>query len=69
MHIRLSSPGLTGRPGIPGTAVIEAISRGVLDAPPEPVIGLAKGETRWRGMTVLLAAIIRLLPVSEGEND
>ena len=21
----------------------------VLDAPPEPVIGLAKGETRWRG--------------------
>ena len=25
--------------------------RGVLDAPPEPVIGLAEGETRWRGMT------------------
>jgi hypothetical protein len=25
---------------------------GVLDAPPEPVIGLAEGETRWRGMTV-----------------
>jgi hypothetical protein len=25
-------------------------SRGVLDAPPEPVIGLAEGETRWRGI-------------------
>ena len=25
----------------------------MLDAPPEPVIGLAKGEIRWRGMTVL----------------
>jgi hypothetical protein len=22
---------------------------GVLDAPPEPVIGFAEGETRWRG--------------------
>ena len=27
--------------------------RGVLDTPLEPVIGLAEGETRWRGMTVL----------------
>jgi hypothetical protein len=27
-------------------------SRGVLDAPLEPVIGLAEGETRWRGMTI-----------------
>ena len=42
-----------GRSGIPEAAVIEPISRGVLDAPPEPVIGLAEGETRWRGMTVL----------------
>jgi hypothetical protein len=25
--------------------------RGVLDTPLEPVIGLAEGETRWRGMT------------------
>ena len=25
--------------------------RGVLDAPLEPVIELAGGETRWRGMT------------------
>jgi hypothetical protein len=24
---------------------------GILDTPPEPVIGLAEGETRWRGMT------------------
>jgi hypothetical protein len=24
---------------------------GVLDTPLEPVIGLAEGETRWRGMT------------------
>ena len=24
---------------------------GVLDTPMEPVIGLAEGETRWRGMT------------------
>ena len=34
--------------------VIESRGRGVLDSPPEPVIGLAEGETRWRGMTVLL---------------
>jgi hypothetical protein len=33
--------------------VIESRSRGVLDAPPEPVIGLAEGETRWRGMTAV----------------
>src|ERR1700685_1864494 len=25
---------------------------GILDHPSEPVIGLAEGETRWRGMTV-----------------
>jgi hypothetical protein len=31
--------------------VIEWISRGVLDTPLEPVIGLAEGETRWWGMT------------------
>jgi len=29
----------------------QSIGCGVLDAPPEPVIGLAEGETRWRGMT------------------
>jgi hypothetical protein len=35
------------------TAVIESIERGVLDSPAEPVIGLAEGETRWRGMTAV----------------
>jgi hypothetical protein len=29
---------------------MEWIGRGVLDTPLEPVIGLAEGETRWRGM-------------------
>ena len=32
-------------------ASAEPGSYGVLDTPPEPVIGLAEGETRWRGMT------------------
>ena len=31
---------------------MESISRGVMDTPQEPVIGLAEGETRWRGKTV-----------------
>ena len=31
---------------------MESKRRGVLDTPQEPVIGLAEGETRWRGMTV-----------------
>jgi hypothetical protein len=30
---------------------METKGPGVLDAPLEPVIGLAEGETRWRGMT------------------
>jgi len=33
---------------------LEPRRRGVLDSPPEPVIGLAEGETRWRGMTAEL---------------
>jgi hypothetical protein len=33
-------------------AAMESRSRGVLDHPLEPVIGLAAGETRWRVMTV-----------------
>ena len=33
---------------------MESKSRGVLDTPLEPVIGLAGGETRWRGMTTPL---------------
>jgi hypothetical protein len=31
--------------------VAKSRGRGVLDAPLEPVIGLAEGETRWPGMT------------------
>jgi len=31
--------------------VFKRRGRGVLDAPLEPVIGLAEGETRWRSMT------------------
>jgi hypothetical protein len=27
---------------------------GLLDPPAEPVIGLAEGETRWRGMNCLI---------------
>ena len=34
--------------------MIELKGRGVLDAPLEPVIGLAEGETRCRSMTALL---------------
>jgi hypothetical protein len=30
---------------------------GILDARLEPVIGLAKGETRWRDMTAELAVL------------
>jgi hypothetical protein len=37
----LSSPGLTGRSGISEAMVIKSRNRGVLDAPPEPVIGRA----------------------------
>jgi hypothetical protein len=36
--------------------MIEPISRGVLDTPLEPVIGLAEGETRWRGTTTASGA-------------
>jgi hypothetical protein len=31
--------------------MMESRSCGVLDTPLEPVIWLANGETRWRGMT------------------
>ena len=47
-----SSPGSTGRSSIPETLMNHPRRCGVLDSPLEPVIGLAKGETRWRGMTV-----------------
>ena len=53
----------TGRTSsIPETPVIKSISRSVLDAPPEPVIGLAEGETQWRGMTVCFTAPPTQLP-------
>ena len=45
--------------------MIESNSRSVLDAPPEPVIGLADGETRWRRMTVVV--LLRRLPVIASE--
>jgi len=38
--------------------VMESRGRGVLDAPPEPVIRLAEGETRWRSMTVVVVTLI-----------
>jgi hypothetical protein len=34
-----------------GAIAMESKSCGVLDAPQEPVIGLAEGEARWRDMT------------------
>jgi hypothetical protein len=40
---------------MPEASAIESIGRGVLHAPLEPVIGLAEGETRWRGMTSVLS--------------
>jgi hypothetical protein len=43
-----------GRSSIPETSVIEPRNRSVLDTPQEPVIGLAEGETRWRGMTAVI---------------
>jgi hypothetical protein len=35
---------------------MESKSRGALDTPLEPVVGLAEGETRWRGMTTVCEA-------------
>jgi hypothetical protein len=40
----------------PEASMMETICRGVPDTPPEPVIGLAEGETRWRNMTIFLGA-------------
>jgi uncharacterized protein (TIGR02058 family) len=41
----------------PETSAMESRSHGVLDTPLEPVIGLAEGETRWRGMTAVCGAL------------
>src|SRR5258706_6910400 len=46
-----------GRSSIPETLMIESKGRGVLDTPQEPVIGLAEGETRWRGMTTFVRRV------------
>jgi hypothetical protein len=35
---------------------MESKGSGVLDTPLEPVIGLAEGEIRWRGMTAFVWA-------------
>jgi hypothetical protein len=48
--------------------VIEQRGRGVLVAPLEPVIELAGGETRWRGMTALRQFNTRLLSGLSSEN-
>jgi hypothetical protein len=39
---------------------MEARCRGMPDTPLEPGIGLAGGETRWRGMTVVATLAFRL---------
>jgi hypothetical protein len=33
--------------------MMESKGRAALDTPLEPVIGLAEGETRWRGLTAV----------------
>ena len=51
-----------GRPSTQETPMTESKRRGVLDMPPELVIGLAEGETRWRGMTVLASRPDTIFP-------
>jgi hypothetical protein len=41
-----------GRSSIPEMLILKSIGCGVLDTPQEPVIELAEGKTRWRGMTI-----------------
>jgi hypothetical protein len=48
------------------TPAMESKSCGVLDTPLEPVIGLAEGETRWRGTTTLCGARMCTLFVVPG---
>src|SRR6266513_1848310 len=45
-----SCPAMTS---LESSLVMKSVGRGVLDSPQQPVIGLAAGETRWRGMTVV----------------
>src|SRR5258708_28707486 len=51
-HPHSSSPGLTGRPSIPETAMIEPRSRSVLDTP------LSRGTTAFLGATLSLLLVI-----------
>jgi hypothetical protein len=48
------------------TSMMEPRSRGVLDTPLEPVIGLAEGGTRSRSMTALVGAVSSLINASDG---
>src|SRR5258705_2883933 len=48
-------------------SMMKSRSRSVLDTPLEPVIGLAEGETRWRGMTIFArSGLSRRRPRGEG---
>jgi hypothetical protein len=49
---------------------METKGRSVLDTPQEPVIGLAEGETRWRGMTAFGGDTPSQLPrIAEANDD
>jgi hypothetical protein len=48
---------------------MESKGCGVLDTPLEPVIGLAEGETRWRGMTAVVGVAPRATRVSDSSAD
>jgi hypothetical protein len=61
MLSRSSSPGLTGRPSIPETAVLEPTGRGVLDAPLSRSM-TREGETR---MFVLAARNVRAIQIDD----
>jgi hypothetical protein len=56
-HPQSSSPGLTGRPSIPETPVMESRSRGVLDRPvkPDDDSSLWRSKTTKRSITVIAA--------------
>jgi len=56
LHTRCHRPAWPGDPVGRGSSD-QSRARGVLDAPPEPVLGLAEGETRGRGMTAVELAM------------
>src|SRR5258707_1563417 len=57
----------TGRPSIPEKLAIKSRGHGVLDAPLEPVIGLAEGKTRWRARRELEISSGRRLASKPGK--